>query len=102
MIESATKTWKRITPTEPPEGQPVRTRINDARGPRNEGILYRQGSLWFFEDGSMYVYYTPTEYVPYCPTCELEMTLHPNGNFYECPNHFTETRCGQTVPADAE
>jgi hypothetical protein len=54
--------WKPITPTEPAEGVTVLTRISDAAGSRNEARLKREGSLWFFPDGSMYVYYTPTHW----------------------------------------
>lgn len=46
----------------PPEGLPVNTKIHDATGCRNEQSLKRQGRLWFFPDGSMYVYYTPTHW----------------------------------------
>jgi hypothetical protein len=56
--------WMPITETQPPQKVPVPTRIDDAKGVRNECILYRQGRLWFFADGSMYVYYTPTHYLP--------------------------------------
>ncbi len=46
-------------PTEralPPEGEVVNTM--DSGG--HVQTLKRQGRLWFFPDGSMYVYYTPT------------------------------------------
>ena len=46
----------------PPENEIVRTRIADDRGIRNEAELKRQGRLWWFSDGSMYVYYTPTHW----------------------------------------
>ena len=48
--------------TLPPEGQKVATKIDDARGCRNEAVLVRQGNLWFFSDMSMYVYYRPTHW----------------------------------------
>ena len=47
-----------------PEGQPVMTKIDDARGLSNEQPLKRQGNLWFFVDGSMYIYYRPTHWKP--------------------------------------
>lgn len=47
-----------------PDRQTVRTKIDDGRGVRNEAYLKRQGRLWFFPDGSMYVYYTPTHWAP--------------------------------------
>lgn len=46
----------------PPDGEVVDTKIDDQDGLRNEGKLKRQGRLWFFPDGSMYVYYTPTHW----------------------------------------
>lgn len=46
----------------PPDGAVVFTKIDDADGCRNEQPLKRQGRLWFFPDGSMYVYYTPTHW----------------------------------------
>lgn len=45
-----------------PEGVAVLTKIDDGRGCRNEAKLKRQGRLWFFPDGSMYVYYEPTHW----------------------------------------
>lgn len=53
---------------EAPEGVPVRTKIDDARGVRNHAVLKRSGRLWFVPDGSMYVYYTPTHYLPPPPS----------------------------------
>lgn len=47
-----------------PNGEVVLTKIDDGRGVRNEARLKRQGRLWFFADGSMYVYYTPTHWAP--------------------------------------
>lgn len=46
----------------PAEGRVVRTKIDDKDGVRNEQSLKRQGNLWFFPDGLMYVYYTPTHW----------------------------------------
>lgn len=45
-----------------PENVAVLTKINDERGERNVQTLKRQGRLWFFPDGSMYVYYSPTHW----------------------------------------
>lgn len=45
-----------------PEGLVVMTKIDDAKGVRNEQSLKRCGHLWFFPDGSMYVYYTSTHW----------------------------------------
>lgn len=47
-----------------PENVPVRTKIDDGKGVRNEQPLLRCGRLWFFPDRSMYVYYTPTHWAP--------------------------------------
>ena len=48
--------------SEAPEGVAVMTKIDDARGCRNEGALRRRGHLWWTTDGEMYVYYTPTHF----------------------------------------
>jgi hypothetical protein len=45
-----------------PEGKVVLTKIDDGKAARNEAKLKRNGNLWFFPDGSMYVYYTPTHW----------------------------------------
>jgi hypothetical protein len=45
-----------------PENVVVDTKIDDGRGVRNEQPMKRQGRLWYFADGSMYVYYTPTHW----------------------------------------
>lgn len=50
-----------------PEGVVVETKIDDNKGCRNEQKLKRQGRLWFYPDGSMYVYYTPTHWMPAPP-----------------------------------
>jgi hypothetical protein len=47
----------------PRDGVVVMTKIDDEKGVRNEQELKRQGSLWYFPDGSMYVYYTPTHWI---------------------------------------
>lgn len=54
--------WQETTEALPPEGLLVGTKIEDAKGARNEFPLRRSGRLWFFGDGSMYVYYTPTHW----------------------------------------
>ncbi|WP_225784496.1 hypothetical protein [Xenophilus sp. Marseille-Q4582] len=38
------------------------TKIDEGGSVRNEQRLKRQGRLWYFPDGSMYVYYTPTHW----------------------------------------
>ena len=54
--------WHQTLYELPPEGVTVYTKIDDERGCRNEGKLYRRGNLWFLSDGSMYVYYMPTHW----------------------------------------
>lgn len=51
----------------PPENQTVETKIDNAKGCRNEGRLFRQGRLWYVPSGDMYVYYTPTHWKPIAP-----------------------------------
>lgn len=46
----------------PPDGIVVETKLDDAKGARNQTRLKRRGRLWYFEDDSMYVYYTPTHW----------------------------------------
>lgn len=60
-------TWKSCSDELPPEGIVVNTKIDDGDGMRNEGILKRQGRLWFTPDGRMYVYYVPTHWHAICP-----------------------------------
>lgn len=45
-----------------PEGVLVDTKIDDARGVRNEQPLIRNAGLWWISDGSMYVYFTPSHW----------------------------------------
>ncbi len=60
--------WQLITAEQPAEGEIVDTCIDaETSEQRNEAKLYRQGPLWFFADGSMYVYYRPTHYAPVPP-----------------------------------
>ena len=54
--------WKSCADELPKDGLVVETIIHDERGTRNETKLKRQGRLWFFPDGSVYVYYTPTHW----------------------------------------
>ena len=39
--------WHQTLYELPPEGVTVYTKIDDERGCRNEGKLYRRGNLWF-------------------------------------------------------
>ncbi len=57
--------WKPISTA--PEGIPVRTRVSDSSGVRNDQTLVRQGNRWFTGQGrnAMYVYYQPTEWAAY-------------------------------------
>lgn len=55
-------TWISTKLMVPENGVIVDTKIDDSKGVRNEQKLKRQGRLWFFPDGSMYVYYTPTHW----------------------------------------
>jgi len=52
--------WQTINTA--PEDTPVLTKIDDGAGVRNEQVLKKQGNLWWFADGSMYVYYRPTHW----------------------------------------
>ena len=52
--------WHEIA--QAPIGEVVETKIDDEHGERNIALLKRDGRLWFFPDGSMYVYYTPTHF----------------------------------------
>jgi len=56
--------WINTLYTPPKDGVTVMTRINDAKGVRNEQELKKRGNLWYFPDMSMYVYYTPNEWHP--------------------------------------
>ena len=56
--------WMSVDEQLPTDGDEVETKIDDAKGSRNEQLLVRQGNLWFFPDHSMYVYYTPTHWMP--------------------------------------
>lgn len=57
-----TDVWTATSERLPPNGEVVLTKIDDEKGTRNEQLLKRQGRLWFFADGSMYVYYEPTHW----------------------------------------
>jgi hypothetical protein len=56
--------WISLANSLPPEGELVDTKIDDAKGVRNEQTLLRRGSLWFTSESGMYVYYTPTHWRP--------------------------------------
>ena len=56
------KQWIETSSALPKDGIVVDTKLDDANGLRNEQTLKRQGNLWFYPDGSMYVYYTPTHW----------------------------------------
>lgn len=62
-VEREMSEWISIEKELPKDGVAVWTKIDDSRGLRNEQKLKRQGRLWFFPDGSMYVYYTPTHWM---------------------------------------
>lgn len=57
------KIWMKTSEVLPKDGLIVMTKIDDEKGVRNEQSLKRQGNLWFYSDGSMYVYYTPTHWL---------------------------------------
>lgn len=59
--------WIPLNKQQPIEGIVVETKIDDEKGCRNEQHLKREGGLFFFPDGSMYVYYTPTHWRPIQP-----------------------------------
>lgn len=54
--------WRRTVDILPEEGVVVKTKISDEKGERCYKLLQREGNLWFYPDGSMYVYYTPTHW----------------------------------------
>lgn len=54
--------WIPNAPTTAPNDVIVETKIDDELGVRNQTLLRKQRSLWFFPDNSMYVYYTPTHW----------------------------------------
>lgn len=60
--EPTPQEWQSIDTA--PENVAVLTKIDDAKGERNEAPLIRRGRLWYFTDDSMYVYYTPTHWRP--------------------------------------
>ena len=62
MATTKTYTWWKCKDKLPPQGEVVKTKIEDENGKRNEAKLYLKGNLWWMEDGSMYVYYTPTHW----------------------------------------
>ena len=54
--------WKMTAKELPPEYVVVETKIDDAKGCRNQQSLYRYKNLWYYPDGNVYVYYTPTHW----------------------------------------
>lgn len=54
--------WIAVREQLPENSLVVETKIDDVRGIRNQQTLKRDGNLWFFPDGSMYVYYIPTHW----------------------------------------
>lgn len=56
--------WIKCSTTMPANNEVVETKVDEGAGVRNEQTLKRQGNLWFFPDGSMYVYYRPTHWRP--------------------------------------
>lgn len=54
--------WIKTSEELPPEKLIVETKIDDIKGCRNQGKLYRYKNFWFLPDGSTYVYYTPTHW----------------------------------------
>lgn len=54
--------WFHVDDVPPPEKVTVETKIDDSDGVRNVQKLRKRGSLWWLEDGSMYVYYRPTHW----------------------------------------
>lgn len=62
MSSSNEREWIPVSDRLPTDGAMVATKIDDAQGCRNETTLKKQGNLWYFPDGSMYVYYRPTHW----------------------------------------
>lgn len=69
MNQSTTeKPWIHVDEQLPPLDKVVMTKIDDARGVRNEHKLkaFQRNAecrvMWFLADDSMYVYYTPTHW----------------------------------------
>lgn len=56
--------WISVKDRLPDDGIPVKTKIDDKYGARNETILVRKKHMWFLKDLSMYVYYAPTHWMP--------------------------------------
>lgn len=54
--------WVSVNDRLPENGVIVNTKIHDSNGIGNEQELKRQGNLWFYPDGKMYVYYRPTHW----------------------------------------
>lgn len=54
--------WKQTNIEKPTEDVIVHTKIDDAKGVRNEQMLIYSQNLWWLRDKSMYMYYTPTHW----------------------------------------
>ena len=52
--------WKQIKHA--PDNVPLRTKVDNDAGVRNDQCLTRVKNLWWFTDLTMYVYYTPTHF----------------------------------------
>ena len=63
-VASSQQKWILCTDQLPPEDLPVRTKIDDDKGARNEQTMYFQRGLWWIGEGrdAMYVYYFPTHW----------------------------------------
>lgn len=64
-MRKSKKRWRKVQNELPPEGEVVRTKIDDEEGVRNHADLKYRDGLWFMPDDSMYVYYEPTHWRPY-------------------------------------
>ena len=63
--EDVSENWMPIESA--PDKTVVETKIDDAKGMRNQTRLKCDDNLWWFPDGSMYVYYRPTHWRPCLP-----------------------------------
>lgn len=64
QADAGAQPWVLCSEELPPQGVEVDTKIDDENGLRKEQSLKRQGNLWVFPDGAMYVYYAPTHWRP--------------------------------------
>jgi hypothetical protein len=61
-VSEETNPWIETSESLPSSHMIVETKIDDGGGVRNVQPLKRNGRLWFFPDGTMYVYYVPTHW----------------------------------------